>query len=363
MEDDTGTDQTPDRPGSDAPTADVEIFSGPPRGRESSDPSGGTEPPDPGSPDAGAHDPQTPPHRLRRDTEHGLLGGVAAGVARYLDVDVVIVRVAFVALTILAGSGALIYVAAWLLMPADDDEHPLAQQWAGRRPTRRSLFVLIVGGVLALIALSDLFSGGLFSGGPWWPHHYGGVSLTLVLVALVLALALMAGSGSNRTAASRLRWFLLMALLSAVAVMVVAAATVFSIEAASGVPLRGGIGDTQWHPTTAGQLAPNYRLAMGNLDVDLSDVPFRPGTTHVTASVGIGHLSVEVPPGPTVSVVAHSGLGDVRVFGQGNGGLSTVQSMQSAGTGPGSRAHVVIDADAGVGQVDVIRTAGVSTFS
>jgi predicted membrane protein len=124
------------------------------------------------------------------------------------------------------------------------------------------------------------------------------------------------------------------------------------------VPLRGGIGNTHWQPTSASQLAPNYRLAMGNLTVDLSDVPFRPGTTHVTASVGVGQLIVKVPPGPSVSVVAHSGLGDVEIFGQNNGGLSTVESRQSSGSGTlGGRSHVVVKADAGVGKVEVERTA------
>jgi phage shock protein PspC (stress-responsive transcriptional regulator) len=298
------------------------------------------------------HDPGSP-RRLRRDMGHRMLGGVAAGVARYLDIDVVFIRVAFAVLAFFGGSGVLIYLAAWLLIPADDEEHPLAQQWAGRRPPRRSLIVLLIGIVVGVVALSDLFSSG-----PWWPHRDGGVGLVFGAVALVLALGLVAGSGGNRTARSRLRWSVLTLLLSVVAVLVVATATVFSIEAASGVPLSGGIGNTQWHPTSAAQVAKDYRLAVGNLNVDLSAVSFRPGTTRVTATVGIGRLIVEVPPGPTVSVVAHSGLGDVQVFGRDNGGLSTVQTTQSAGAGAlGSRSHVVLTADAGVGQVQVVRTA------
>ena len=285
--------------------------------------------------------------------EHRMLGGVAAGVARYVDIDVVFIRVAFAVLSFFGGSGVLIYLAAWLLIPADDESQPIAQQWAGRRPPRRSLVVLLIGTVIGLIALSDLFSSG-----PWWPHRDGGVGLVFGAVALVLAVGLVAGSGGNRSAGSRLRWLFLTLVLSVLAVVVVAAATVFSIEAASGVPLHGGIGDTHVQPTTVGQLSSNYRLAVGNLNVDLSAVPFRPGTTHVTASVGVGRLVVEVPPGPTVSVVAHSGLGDVQVFGHDNGGLSTMQTMESAGAGPvGSRSHVVVEADAGVGQVQVLRTA------
>jgi phage shock protein PspC (stress-responsive transcriptional regulator) len=291
-----------------------------------------------------------PAHRLRRDMEHRMLGGVAAGVARYLDIDVLFVRLAFAVLTVIGGSGALIYIAAWLLIPADDEVHPLARQWASRPPARRSLVVIVIGLVLGIIALGDLFRSG-----PWWRGPGSSVGLVLGAVAFVLAVILVVGSGGHRTAVSRLRWLLVTFVLATAAIVVVAAATVFSIEAASGVPLRGGIGDTQVHPTTVGQLQPQYRLAMGNLNVDLSGVAFRSGTTRVTASVGIGRLIVEVPPGPTVNVVAHSGLGDVDVFGQNNGGLSTVQSIQS-GT-PGSRTHLVLDANAGVGQVQVVRTA------
>ena len=299
--------------------------------------------------------PASPPHRLRRDMSRRILGGVAAGVARYLDVDVVFVRVAFAVLTLLGGSGALIYLAAWLLVPADDEEHPLAQQWADRRPPRRSLIVIVIGIVVGVIALTDLFSNG-----PWWPHENGNLGFLFGAAALILALSLVAGSGGNRKAASRLRWVFVTVVLGVAAVVVVAAATVFSIEAASGVPLRGGIGDTQFRPTSADQVARNYRLALGSMNVDLSAVPFRSGTTHVTATVGIGRLVVEVPPGPSVSVVAHSGLGDVEVFGQNNDGLSTVQTVSAAGA-TGSRSHVVVDADAGVGQVQVIRT--VSAYS
>jgi Cell wall-active antibiotics response 4TMS YvqF len=143
------------------------------------------------------------------------------------------------------------------------------------------------------------------------------------------------------------------------ALVVVAAATVFSVEALSGVPLRGGVGDTQWHPTTASQVAPRYRLAIGSMRLDLSQVTFSPGTTHITASVGIGNLVVELPARTAASVAAHSGLGNVQVFGQDNGGYSTSQTMQvsAAAAGAGTRARIVLDAQTGVGQVQVTRAS------
>ena len=57
------------------------------------------------------------PRRLTRDTQHAVLGGVAAGFGRYLDIDPVLARLAFVLLAFVNGLGILFYLASWLLMP------------------------------------------------------------------------------------------------------------------------------------------------------------------------------------------------------------------------------------------------------
>ncbi len=287
--------------------------------------------------------------------EHRVLGGVAAGIGEYFDLDPLVVRIVFAALAVLGGSGVLLYLAGWLLIPADDTGRAVAHDWVRSRSRQRSLVVIVLGVVLGIIALSNLFSSG-----PWWHRHWdgglGGFGFYFGLFALILAGALLVASG--RRSGSPLRWLLVTALVTVLAIITVAAATVFSIEAMSGVPLHGGIGDTQWRPTSAAQVAPRYRLAIGNMVVDLRDVAFRPGTTHITATVGIGHLEVEVPPGPSVSVSAHSGLGAVQVFGQTDGGFSTHQTMQVGGaaTGRAQTPHIVLDAEAGVGQVQVTRS-------
>src|SRR4029077_1255090 len=114
----------------------------------------------------------------------------------------------------------------------------------------------------------------------------------LGLGALALAALLLASPG--RTGASPLRALLITALVAAAAFVVVVAATLFTAEAVSGVPLRGGIGDSRWEPVSAAQVRSQYRLAMGNLTVDLRNVAFPAGTTHVTATVGIGRLEVDI---------------------------------------------------------------------
>jgi phage shock protein PspC (stress-responsive transcriptional regulator) len=325
-------------------------------------PPGGWEPPGPVPPAAGGR------RSLHRSQDHRMLGGVAAGLADYLDIDPLLVRIGFVVLAFIGGSGLLLYGAGWLLIPADDTGRAVVQDFVERRPRRRSLVAIVIGVVIAVIAVSNLFSSG-----PWRPRWDGGIGgggFFFGLGALALAAVLLVASG--RRGGSPLRWMLLTTLVAVLAVAVVAIASLFSVEALSGVPLRGGVGNTQWRPTSAAQVLPRYRLAIGHMRVDLSQVAFRPGTTDVTASVGIGSLTVDVPTGPTVSVSAHSGLGDVQVFGQGNGGFSTDRVAQSTGVPDGvtvqpdgsrtastsaTRPHIVIDAQAGVGEVRVVRVS------
>lgn len=63
-----------------------------------------------------------PRPRLTRDTRNGKIAGVCAGFARYLDVDVVLVRVLWVALTLAGGAGIVGYLAGWIIMPKETYE-------------------------------------------------------------------------------------------------------------------------------------------------------------------------------------------------------------------------------------------------
>jgi phage shock protein PspC (stress-responsive transcriptional regulator) len=57
-----------------------------------------------------------PSRMLRRSESDKLLGGVAAGIADYFEVDVNLVRFIFVMLALLGGSGFLLYAILWVLM-------------------------------------------------------------------------------------------------------------------------------------------------------------------------------------------------------------------------------------------------------
>ena len=61
---------------------------------------------------------EAPPRRLVRVHDGRWLGGVAAGLGRYFDVNPLVYRIAFGALAFVGGTGVLLYLAAWLVMPA-----------------------------------------------------------------------------------------------------------------------------------------------------------------------------------------------------------------------------------------------------
>jgi phage shock protein PspC (stress-responsive transcriptional regulator) len=69
------------------------------------------------------------PQPLYRPFHDRMLAGVAAGVARYFDVDVTIVRIVFAVLAVVGGIGVPLYLAGWLLIPDEDAEQSIASSF------------------------------------------------------------------------------------------------------------------------------------------------------------------------------------------------------------------------------------------
>ncbi|MGD1068507.1 MAG: PspC domain-containing protein [Bryobacteraceae bacterium] len=64
--------------------------------------------------------PTEPPRALMLDKCRKKIAGVCAGFARYLDVDVTLMRVLWLAIAICTGGvGLLVYLAAWIVIPSD----------------------------------------------------------------------------------------------------------------------------------------------------------------------------------------------------------------------------------------------------
>ena len=55
--------------------------------------------------------------KLFRDGDDKFLGGVASGIAHYFSVDVIWIRLAWIILATFGGSGVLVYVILWILLP------------------------------------------------------------------------------------------------------------------------------------------------------------------------------------------------------------------------------------------------------
>lgn len=100
----------------------------------------------PSAPDLGqAHD-HIEPRQFRRSRHDHVVGGVCGGLGQYFGIDPLLPRLAFVALTLAGGSGVLLYIIAWIVIPEATPEQdvPTPVQW---RPYASQA---VVGGVVIL---------------------------------------------------------------------------------------------------------------------------------------------------------------------------------------------------------------------
>jgi phage shock protein PspC (stress-responsive transcriptional regulator) len=73
---------------------------------------------------------------LSRPVDDRMLAGVASGVARYLSVDVTLVRIVLAVLVFVGGAGVPIYLAGWLLIPEDGADRSIASDLIGSLENR-----------------------------------------------------------------------------------------------------------------------------------------------------------------------------------------------------------------------------------
>ncbi|MEX0666839.1 MAG: PspC domain-containing protein, partial [Acidimicrobiia bacterium] len=103
---------------------------------------------------------------LRRPKEGRMVAGVAAGIADRVGVDRWVIRLAFLVLSFGGGSGILLYIAAWLLMPEAGQSESVGQRWANQANSTRPW----IGVVFVLVAAAILFSNfPFFDGGLLFP--------------------------------------------------------------------------------------------------------------------------------------------------------------------------------------------------
>lgn len=121
-------------------------------GRDLDDVAMTTEQPNPSvDPGAGAAAQPAPARPLRRRATDRVIGGVAGGLGDYLNIDPILLRVAFAGLMIFGGSGLVLYVLGWILIPTAGETDSIAQTWLrplAQRTGRLGAGVLVVAAVI-----------------------------------------------------------------------------------------------------------------------------------------------------------------------------------------------------------------------
>jgi len=77
------------------------------------------------------HPPVRPNRKLMRSRTDEKIAGVCGGFAEYLEVDVTLVRLVWLAALFLGGWGFIAYIVAWIVMPLE----PQPQRASSAAPT------------------------------------------------------------------------------------------------------------------------------------------------------------------------------------------------------------------------------------
>jgi phage shock protein PspC (stress-responsive transcriptional regulator) len=345
------------------------------------------------TPDTPTTPPPSPPQprRFLRSSSDRIIGGVCGGLGRYFGIDATLVRIAFIALALLGGTGLVVYAAALLLVP-DDGEAGASSGGRDRAMLAAAAIALTIAGFALglfgnwgfggwLVQLAFLVLAGV---AVWWfvsgERPTGGAGDVLRRAALGVGLlagcgALAVGSffasglggggvvaglviaaGAGLVAAAFVggaRWLVIPALLMAIPLAFVAA---------TDIDLTGGVGERDYRPASVADLDSSYRLGVGDMQLDLSDVDLPPGTTDLDVRVGMGHAQVLVPDDACVRLRGHVGAGTITLFDRTNDGLDVTVDRAAV---PAAGAPVLaVDARAGVGRIDVDRAGfGVDRLS
>lgn len=131
---------------------------------------------------------------------------------------------------------------------------------------------------------------------------------------------------------------------------------VLALGLAVDFPISGGVGERREGPRTSAELREGYRLGVGQLTVDLTDLSQGElsgrAPVRMRARVGIGQLVVVVPEEMPVRVEARAGIGNVQLFGVEGSGLDV---QRTVGPGTGETPVVELVLSVGLGQVEVRR--------
>jgi phage shock protein PspC (stress-responsive transcriptional regulator) len=287
--------------------------------------------------------------RLERSRSDRMVAGVAGGLARYFDIHPAVYRVGFVVLTLLGGAGIIIYLALALVIPEEGKEDSFAT--AALRNRRERPWPLIG---LALLAIAGAV---LLSHATLWPQGDAWIPLLLAGGAILWITRHSSKTPATTDAAAlaaedsrRMRRVLkgiAIAFATLIALFFVAAAVFASIFH---VHLGNGVGDRNYVVADKQDLRSSYKLGIGDLKVDLSNVRFAQDETTVRTRVDVGDLKVIVPNDVALRVDGDAQLGQVELFGKAADGRNV--DRHEAETG---ERVLVLKSHVGAGRVRVMR--------
>jgi phage shock protein PspC (stress-responsive transcriptional regulator) len=323
------------------------------------------------------------PRKLTRSRHDRVVGGVCGGMGRYFNVDPLFFRIGAVALTFVGGAGLLLYLAALVLAPTDDQ--PAGPREPGAQRNRALVIVAIVVGLA--VAFPLLLGSGLLIAGigiplavlvatgvlVWWlvsgegPSGDAGevarraalgvgVLIVCAFIAVIGAFAAAAGPGWLVAAfvllagvaivgaafVKPLRWLVLPAVTLALSGGFVAAA---------GIDVDGGIGNRDYRPASGADLHDHYELGIGQLVIDLRDTDLPAGDVPLEVDVGIGEARVLVPDDVCVVADTEVGMGNVSFFGLDTGGVDV--DYEDAPHSPAGTTRLLLKGNVGVGQLSL----------
>jgi phage shock protein PspC (stress-responsive transcriptional regulator) len=319
------------------------------------------------------------PKKLTRSGSGALVGGVAAGLGRYFDVDPLLFRIGFVVLSFAGGFGVLASLLLLAFMPSDGTE----------RPGGTSKAAAIAGAVLLGCALVTFLDTPFFFFGPGllvlaavglvgvllWRSLGGdagddpaGTAGRIVLAALIAIAVACAAVGVGLAAA--LGGGVVIASLAVVAGLVLigtaflggarwlivpalALVVPLGLVAAADLDLEGGVGEREYRPATMSELRDRYEIGIGAIDVDLRELALPPGRTDLAIDVGVGEAIVYVPRETCVISYVEIGAGAADVLDRDNDGVDV--SFAETANPPAGRPRLHIDAELGLGALEVVR--------
>ena len=339
-----------------------------------------TTPDTPVSPPPSNPDPPTP-RRFERSSSDRIIGGVCGGLGRYFGIDAMLVRIGFVALALLGGTGLIVYAAALLLVPNDGEVEPSPRSDKDRMIVAGAAIALTVAGFalglfgglgfggafvpVAFLALAGLavywFASGVRpSGGAGDVLRRAalGVGLIVLCAGLATGSFLASGLGGGVVVAGLVvatgaalvgaafvggaRWLVLPAMAIALPLAFVSAAD---------IDLDGGFGDRTERPATVQEIKDSYRIGAGELVIDLRDVKLPAGDHKLKVGVGTGHALVLVREDVCVATTASIGMGAVEVFDRDGGGIDF--DWNDSRRAPKGTPRLVLDGDVGIGFFEV----------